>query len=386
MHIYEEVLQHKSRLIALRREIHAHPELGWQEQRTHDLICRELDDLQIPYETVCGTGVIATLQGSLSAPTIAFRADMDALPIQEKNTCDYASQTPGVMHACGHDCHVAWLLVAARVLKAHANDLRCTVKLLFQPAEECIEGGKAMCRLPQLEDVAHIFGGHIWLDLPVHTFSAETGPRMASADNIYLTIRGKSAHGAMPHQSSDAIVAAAAVVQAMQTAVSRNNDPRQPFVVTIGTIQGGTSSNIIANEVSMSGTVRSFDPAVRDAMEARLKHIAVTTAAAYGAECDFRYLRCTPALINTPSETTLMRRAVSELFGPEALQHLEKNTSGEDFAWFREQIPGSYLFVGARNEAAGKLYPHHHECFDVDEDALVNGAAVFCQTALLFGT
>lgn len=386
MNIYEEVLQHKSRLLALRHDFHAHPELGWKEKRTQDVVCRELDELEIPYEKVCGTGVIATIRGRKEKPVIAFRADMDALPIQEKGGCGYASQTPGVMHACGHDCHTAWLLVVARVLKDHVKELNCTVKLLFQPAEECIEGARAMCQLPQLADVEHIFGAHIWIELPVGTFSAQVGPRMASADNIYLTIRGKSAHGATPHQSVDAIVAACAVVQALQTVVSRNNDPRQPLVVTIGTIHGGTSSNIIANEVTLSGTVRSFDPAVRDKMEKRLEEVARTTAAAYGADCEFTYHRCTPALINSPEETELMRKAVVRVFGESALRELEKTTGGEDFAWFRENIPGSYLFVGARNEKTGKCWPHHHENFDVDEEALVNGAAVFCQAALLFGT
>ena len=160
MTIYEEVQQQRERLVALRRDIHAHPELGWHEIRTHALICRELDELEIPYETVCGTGVIAVIHGGAESPVIAFRADMDALPITEKNTCTYASQTPGVMHACGHDCHTAWLLVTARILKAHASELRCTVKLIFQPAEEIIEGAHAMYELPQLADVSHIFGAH----------------------------------------------------------------------------------------------------------------------------------------------------------------------------------------------------------------------------------
>ena len=385
MNIYEEVRQQRDRLVALRREIHSHPELGWQETHTQALICRELDELEIPYEKVCGTGVIATIRGGVEKPVIAFCADMDALPITEKSTCEYASQNPGVMHACGHDCHVAWLLMTARVLKAHAAELKCTVKLIFQPAEECIEGARAMYQLPQLDDVEHIFGAHAWIELPVGAFSVETGPRMASADNIYLTIRGKSAHGAQPQDSIDAIVAACGVVQALQTVVSRNNDPRQPFVVTIGTISGGTSSNIIANEVKLSGTVRSFDPAVRDRMEKRLEEVSKAAAAVYGAECEFTYRRCTPAMINCSAETELMRRAVSQVFGQEALQGLEKSTGGEDFAWFLERIPGSYVRVGARNEAAGKCWPHHHECFDVDEEALVNGAAVFCQTALLFG-
>lgn len=385
MTIYEEVQQQRERLVALRRDIHAHPELGWHETRTHALICRELDELEIPYETVCGTGVIAVIHGGAESPVIAFRADMDALPITEKNTCTYASQTPGVMHACGHDCHTAWLLVTARILKAHASELRCTVKLIFQPAEEIIEGAHAMYELPQLADVSHIFGAHAWIELPVGQFSVEPGPRFASADNIYLTIRGRSAHGAQPQDSVDAIVAASGVIQAIQTVVSRNNHPLQPFVVTIGTINGGTSSNIIANEVKLSGTVRSFSPAVRDKMANRLEEISKAAAAVYGAECEFEYRRCTPAVINCPEETDMLRQAVSQIFGQEALHGLEKTTGGEDFAWFLERIPGSYVRIGASAAAEGKNWPHHHERFDVDEEALVNGAAVLCQTALMFG-
>ena len=385
MNVLEEVRQHQEHLIGLRRDFHRHPELSWNENRTQKVICRELDELEIPYETVCNTGVIAVLQGSRRGPVIGLRADMDALPITEKSSVEYASQTPGVMHACGHDCHVAMLLVAARILKAHESELQGTVKLIFQPAEEVIEGARSMCALPQLADVQRIFGIHVWIDLPVGTFSVEPGPRMASADNIYLTVRGKSAHGAQPHQSADAIVAACGVVSALQTVVSRNVNPLKPAVVTIGTIAGGTSSNIIANEVKLSGTVRSFCPDVRDAMENRLKEVCCTTAQAYGTTCDFEYCRCTPATINEAASTEMAQKAVAQLFGNEAMVHLEKTTGGEDFAWFLERIPGCYLFVGARSEEKGRCWPHHHECFDIDEDALVNGAAVLVQIGLSAG-
>lgn len=385
MTILEEVLQQKDRLISFRRDIHSHPELGWNENRTHDLICHELDELDIPYETVCGTGIIAVIHGPEKAPVIALRADMDALPIMEQNCCSYVSQVPGVMHACGHDCHVAWLLITARILKEHINDLNCTVKLIFQPAEEIIEGAHAMYKLPQLDDVSHVFGAHVWNELPVGKFSVEPGPRFASADNIYLTIKGHSSHGAQPQDSVDAIVAASGVIQALQTVVSRNNHPLQPFVVTIGTIEGGTSSNIIASEVKLSGTVRSFDPEVRDKMELRLKEVAELASKVYGAECEFEYRRCTPAVINCPEETEMLRKAVIQTFGEDSLDGLERTMGGEDFAWYLERIPGSYIRVGGNNVEKGKYWPHHHEKFDIDEDALVNGATILCQTALMFG-
>jgi len=385
MSILEEAGRHQERLIRLRRDIHRHPELSWKETRTQGVICRELDELGIPYEKVCGTGVIAVLRGERSGPVVGLRADMDALPITEKGKAEYSSENQGVMHACGHDCHVAMLLVAARILKAHENELCGTIKLIFQPAEEVIEGAHAMYTLPQLADVEQIFGAHVWIDLPVGMISAEVGPRMASADNIYLTVEGKSAHGAQPHQSADAIVAACAIVNALQTVVSRTVDPLEPIVVTIGTIAGGTSSNIIANEVKLSGTVRSFQPAVRDAVERRLEQIACTTAQAYGTTCRFEYRRCTPATINEAASTEIARKAVKTLFGDSALAHLKETTGGEDFAWFLERIPGCYVFVGARNEETGKCWPHHHECFDIDERALVNGAAVLAQVGLNAG-
>lgn len=385
MSIMEEVLRLRDELIALRRDIHRHPELGWQETRTQALICAQMDALEIPYEKVCGTGVIAVLEGGAPGPVIGLRADMDALPITEKGACAYASENPGVMHACGHDCHVAMLLTAARVLKAHQSELCGTLKLIFQPAEELIEGGRAMCELPQLADLDRVFGAHIWVDLPVGTFSVEPGPRMASADNIYLTVKGKGAHGAQPHNAVDAIVAACHVVSALQTVVSRNTTPLEPVVVTIGTIEGGTSSNIIANEVRLAGTVRSFSPAVRDATEKRLEQVACTAAQTFGASCDFTYRRCTPATINEPASTEIARQAVETLFGAQTLVHLEKTTGGEDFAWFLEHVPGCYFFIGARNEAAGKCNPLHHDCFDIDEQALVNGTAALVQIGLNAG-
>lgn len=385
MTIYDEALRLKEYTVGLRREIHRHPELGWKEYQTQALICRELDSMGIPYEKVCKTGVIAWLHGNCDYPVIALRADMDALLFDEKTGAEYASETDGIMHACGHDCHVAMLLGAARLIKQHEKELFCTVKLIFQPAEECIEGACAMRKLPQLEDVDRIFGAHVWIDLPVGTFSVESGPRLASADNIELTIKGKSAHGARPHESVDSIVAACGVVQAIQTVVSRNTDPLEPLVVTIGTIEGGTSSNIIAREVKMTGTVRSFHPEVRNETEKCLKAVAETAAQTYGASCEFSYRRCTPATINEPASTEIAERAVARLFGETSMIHLEKTTGGEDFAWFLERIPGCYLFIGARNEKTGKCWPHHHECFDIDEEALVNGTAVMAQIALCAG-
>lgn len=377
MTILDEAKALQGYVSGLRRDIHRHPELGWQETRTQGVICRELDAMGIPYERVCGTGVIAVLRGAADGPVIGLRADMDALPIAEQNRdSGYCSETPGVMHACGHDCHVAMLLGAARILKSHEGALHGTVKLIFQPAEEVIEGAHKMCTLPQVAEIDRIFAAHVWIDLPVGKLSVEEGPRMASADNIEFTVLGKSAHGASPHKGTDAIVAACGVVGALQTVVSRLNDPLEPVVVTVGTIEGGNSPNILADEVHMTGTVRSFSPQVRDYTEQLIAQVAGSAAQAYGAECCCTYRRCTPATINEPVSTGIARQAAKRLFGDAALAHLEKTTGGEDFAWFLERIPGCYLFVGARNEQAGKCWPHHHGCFDIDEQALVNGTAL----------
>lgn len=385
MDLLAAVLSHNTRLVELRRAIHRNPELGWQEHQTQQLILRELQGLNIPCEAVCGTGVIAVIQGAKAGPVIGLRADMDALPIQEKTDEPYRSQNDGVMHACGHDCHVAMLLTAARVLKEHQDNLQGTVKLIFQPAEEVIEGARKLCALPQLADLNRIAAVHVWADLAVGTISAEPGPRMACADNIYLTIHGKSAHGAQPHQSVDAIVAACAVVEHLQTVVSRRVNPLEPVVVSIGTIQGGTQSNIIANKVELSGTVRCFSPDLRERLPDMLQSIACKTAEAHGATCSFEYRPCTPPTINETTSTELAWRAAECLFGGESLVHLEKMMGGEDFAWYLQQVPGCIIFVGGRNELTGKCYPHHHECFDIDEQALTYGAALLAQFALNAG-
>ena len=382
MNILPNVLAHQGHMIDLRRQIHQNPELGWQEYDTQALILRELGELNIPCERVCGTGVVAVLRGALPGPVTGLRADMDALPIQEKSDVPYRSQKDGIMHACGHDCHVAILLTVARVLKENQGRLCGTIKLLFQPAEEIIEGAHALSMIPQIADLDRIAAVHVWNDLDVNTFSAEIGPRLACAENIDLTIHGKSAHGAQPQNSVDAILAACAVVEQLQIVASRKVSPLEPVVVTIGTIQGGTMSNIIANEVRLSGTVRCFSPQLRAQLPAMLEQIAVSTAQAHGATCDFTYHSCTPPVLNEESSTRIAQEAITKLFGAEALVHLEKTMGGEDFAWYLERIPGCLVFVGARNKKTGKFWPHHHECFDVDEQALVNGAALLAQFAL----
>lgn len=382
MDIKAAVLVHEAHLIELRRQIHQSPELGWQEHKTQALILRELEEIGIPCEKVCGTGVVAVLKGGKAGPVIGLRADMDALPIQEKNAVPYRSETDGVMHACGHDCHVAMLLTAARVLKEMQADIHGTIKFIFQPAEEIIEGARKMCTVPQLADLDYVAGAHVWIDLDVGTFSAEVGPRLACADNIYLTVHGRSAHGAQPQQSVDTIVAACAIVEQLQIVASRKVSPLEPVVVSIGTIHGGAQSNIIANEVTLSGTVRCFSPKLRSELPSMLEHIACTTAQVHGATCDFKYRCCTPPTINEARTTEVARCGITTLFGPESLVHLEKTTGGEDFAWFLERVPGTYIFVGARNEAEGKCHPHHHECFDIDERALANGTAALVQFAL----
>lgn len=382
MNVLEAIEQQRTHLIALRRQIHQNPELGWQEHQTQALVLSELSKIGIPCEAVCGTGVLAVIKGARDGIVVGLRADMDALPIEEKNECEYRSLHTGVMHACGHDCHVAMLLVAARVLWQHRNELMGTIKLIFQPAEEIIEGAKQLCALPQLADVDKIVAVHVWADLPVGYFSAEEGPRMACADNIFLTVNGKSAHGAQPHQSVDAVAAACAVVGQLQTIVSRRVNPLEPVVVTLGTIHGGSSSNIIANRVELTGTVRCFSPELRAQLPELIRQIAQQTAQAYGAACEVRYQQCTPPTINEQKTTRIAQNAIAKLFGEQALTHLQQTMGGEDFAWYLERTPGCMVFVGGRNEQTGKCYPHHHECFDIDEQALANGAAFLVQFAL----
>lgn len=382
MNVYELAKLEKDYLIDLRRKIHRNPELSWQEYKTSELICKQLENMGIKYEKVCGTGVIATIKGNKENCVIGLRADMDALPITEVGECEYKSQNPRVMHACGHDSHVAMLLGAAKILNNNRDELNCTVKLIFQPAEEVIQGAKELVKCEAIKDINSIMAVHIWSELPYGKISAESGPRMASADNIFITIHGKSGHGSMPHQTIDAIVAASSIVADLQTIASRTINPLEPIVVSIGTFNAGTSSNIIANNAQLSGTVRCFNPELRKQLPDMIENIVSNVANAYGAKYDYEYKCCTGATINDKKCSDRALNSVKKILGEDAIIEMEKTMGGEDFSYYLEKIPGCIAFIGCRNEETNKCWPHHHERFDIEENAMINGTALMVQYVL----
>lgn len=374
----------KSWVIELRREFHRHPEPSWQEHRTAARVEEILKSLGVETRRVAGTGVVGVLRGGLPGKTVALRADMDALQQSEKTGLEYASQNPGVMHACGHDAHTAMLLGAARILAEGKQSFRGNVVFLFQPAEELAQGAKAMIEAGALEGVDAVFGIHVWSGLPTGTVSIEPGPRMASIDIFKVTVRGKGGHGSAPHQGIDTIVPAALMVLGFQSIVTKELDARNPVVLSIGQIHGGTRFNIIADETWMDGSVRCFDPAIQDMVEEKMKRVAQLTAEAHRATVEFQYTRGCPVTFNDPKLTELAQQVARAELGEGSLKHLEPLTGSEDFSFFASKVPGTFAFLGTGNEAKGTTYPQHHPQYNIDEDALEVGTRLYVAFARAF--
>lgn len=380
-------LQEKDYIIGLRRWFHAHPELGTEEIRTTERIAEELRAAGVEVETFPDiTGCIGTLRGEKPGPTVMLRADIDALPIQEAASGKpYCSQNPGVMHACGHDCHAAMLLGAAKLLAAHKDEIAGTVKFLFQMAEEIGTESRHYVEKGCLNGVDAIYGMHVWSLLPAGTFNLEDGPRMACSDRFTIRIYGQAAHGSAPHQGHDAVVAAAGIVMALQTLVSRVNDPQNTFVLTTGIMNGGTRDNIIAAKAELIGTTRTFDKAFRKTIPELIRRTAEAAAEAYGCTADCTYFFGPAPLINDhPELNGIARHAAEAILGPDSLVPMERQMGAEDFSVYMDGTPGLYGFLGCRNEEKGITSPHHSDTFDVDEDVLPLGTAIYMQFALDF--
>lgn len=384
MNIIEEIKKNRDYLVALRRDFHQYPELSWEELRTSARIKEELETMGIPYVSMAKTGVLATIEGGLPGKTVALRADMDALPVYEKNDAAYASKNEGRMHACGHDGHTAMLLAAGKLLNQRKDELRGSVKLIFQPAEEIGQGAKQMIAEGCLEGVDNILGIHLWSDFPVGKVSVEEGPRMASADLFEIRVEGRGGHGSLPHQGVDALLVGSALVMNLQSIVSRELSPLESAVVSIGTFQSGTGYNVVANEAHLKGTSRCFDKEVREKLPVIIERIATSTAETYRAKADLAYNFAPPATINDSESSLLAAGSVRKFLGEEGLSKMEKLTVGEDFAYYLQEVPGLLAFVGAGNPAKGAAYPHHHEKFNIDEDALEIGCLLYVQYALDF--
>ena len=385
MDIRELVQKYDAGIRQLRQEFHAHPELSFAEVETTRRIGAELAKMGIPYaiNPLRQTGLVGRIQGTRPGAAIALRADIDALPVQEATGLSCASQNPGVMHACGHDGHIALLLGAARMLLACREEICGTVYLVFQPAEETGQGAPYMMRFGNwFQKVGMVFGGHLWGDLPAGYVSVEAGPRMAAGDQFRVLVHGRGGHGAQPRQAIDAVVAASAIVMNLQTVVARHFSPLDSVLLTIGTFQSGERFNIIAGEAELTGITRYFDERVRPELQRTMERLIVETAAAYGATAELTYTRMRPAVVNTAAASAVAAQAAAKVFGPEAVVTMPGTMASEDFAWYLEKKPGCFAFFGIHNEAKGITAAHHSDHFTIDEAVLAGGAGVYAQFAL----
>ncbi|WP_395534282.1 M20 metallopeptidase family protein [Neobacillus thermocopriae] len=377
--VYKKVTEE---MIELRRDFHQYPELSFEEERTSKKVAEYLRACGLKVrEHVNGYGVTADLIVDEAEPMIAFRADMDALPIQEETDLPFASQIPGVMHACGHDGHTAILLGVAKLLSFQKERLKGNVRFIFQPAEEINPGGaKGMIQEGVLEGVEAIFGLHLWSELPSGTFRTCYGPMMAAADRFIIEIEGKGGHGGMPHKTIDSIVLASHLVMASQQIISRQIDPLEAGVITFGKFSSGTAFNIIANKAVLEGTVRSFLPEIRETLYKKLEELTTGFANMYGAKIHLDYQYGYPPVENHKNEVDFILETAAKVFGRNNTGIMKPNMAGEDFSYYLKEIPGAFCFVGA--QVPNKpVYPHHHPRFQIDESVLPKAAQWFCQLA-----
>ena len=376
-------------LVKLRRELHQYPELAFNEFKTSERIARELKKLGINFKKgIAKTGVVGVLNGNRKGKTLALRADMDALPVLEQTNFPYKSKNKGIMHACGHDVHMACLIGAAKILTRLKEELPGKVKFIFQPSEEVHPGGaKPMIEAGVLKnpDVSGIFALHCDPAIPIGKIGVREGPTMAQAEDFDITIIGRGGHGARPHDGVDAIVVAAQVIQALQTIVSRKINPLEPVVVSIGKMEGGSARNIICDKVILKGTARTLNKEIAKKIPVFLKEVISGITKGAGASFELNYYGGYPILINHPKATDLARRSIAKLFGKEAIFELKRPMmGGEDFAYYLQKIPGSFLRLGIRNPKKDAIYPWHHPKFTVDEDAIKIGSAVLAGIAFDF--
>jgi amidohydrolase len=369
----------------LRRDFHRHPELGFQEVRTASIVARELTELGLEVSTgVAETGVVALVEGARPGKVALLRFDMDALPIEEETGAEYASQNTGVMHACGHDGHTAVGLTVARLLHAHRQDLKGTVKLVFQPAEEGLGGAERMIAEGVLEhprpDVT--LAMHVWNEKPLGWIGVTPGPAMAAAEKFTVWITGKGGHGAAPHLAVDPVLASAYVITALQSIVSRNLAPLQTAVISVTTVHGGEAFNVIPPQVEMQGTIRTFEPEAREMVLRRFREVVETTAASLGCQARIELEALTPAVINDPKIAALVQRLAPEALPFSDLDVSNRTMGSEDMAYMMREVPGCFIFVGSANPEKGLDAPHHHPRFDIDERALVYGAALLASAAV----
>lgn len=364
-------------MVEMRRDFHRYPEIGFHEHRTSKIVAQTLNDLGLEVQTGVGqTGVVGILEGNQDGPTVLMRFDMDALPIEEQNQVDYVSQNTGVMHACGHDGHMTMGLSLARIMSKHKERINGRLKFVFQPAEEGLGGAFAMIADGVLEaprpDVA--FAMHLWTPLEMGTVQVTTGPAMAASSIFTLNVRGRGGHGAAPHQTIDPILASAHIITALQSIVSRNVDPQESVVISLGQLQSGTSHNVIPESVDIKGTVRSYSNEVHRLLYRRILEMARNLAAGFNCTVTLETIAIVAAVVNAADPADQIRAAAAQIVGAENVID-KREMASEDMGYMLEEIPGCYFFIGARNEELGFNYPHHHPRFNFDERAMINGVA-----------
>lgn len=385
MKLIEPILADAPAIAALRRDLHAHPELCFHEDRTSDLIAKTLTDWGIPVHRGLGkTGVVGILKGRDGPRTLGLRADIDALPITEHNTFPHASKHPGKMHACGHDGHTAMLLSAAKHLAQH-RDFEGTLYLVFQPAEEGGGGAREMIKDGLFEKfpMEAMFGVHNWPGMAAGQFALKTGPVFASSNEFKITIKGKGAHGAMPHLGNDPVIVATHLVQAFQTIITRNKRPIDAGVISVTMIHAGEATNVIPESCEMQGTVRTFTLETLDLIEQRMRTITEATGQAFEVTCDFQFHRNYPPTINHARETEFARQVVTDMVGAANVQDFEPTMGAEDFSYYLQKVPGCYFLIGngdgSHREGGHGLGPCmlHNPSYDFNDDLIPLGGSMW---------
>ncbi len=392
MNVIDSIAAHAPAMAALRRDIHAHPELCFEEVRTAELVAKKLADWGIPVHRGLGTtgvvGIVHGRDGGACGRAIGLRADMDALPMQEFNTFAHASQHAGKMHACGHDGHTAMLLAAAHHLANH-REFDGTVYLVFQPAEEGGGGAREMIQdgLFDLFPMEAVFGMHNWPGMPVGSFAVSPGPVMASSNEFKITIRGKGGHAALPHTGIDPVPIACQMVQAFQTIISRNKKPVEAGVISVTMVHAGEATNVVPDSCELQGTVRTFTLEVLDLIERRMRQIAEHTCAAHEATCEFVFVRNYPPTVNTPAEAAFARRVMASIVGEDQVLDQEPTMGAEDFAYMLQARPGAYCFI-ANGEGDHRAMGHgggpctlHNPSYDFNDSLIPLGATYWVRLA-----
>lgn len=389
MEILESARLIQPHLVELRREFHRHPELSWKEQGTAERIRRELEligGIRICSDVAGTAGILAEIKGAQPGKTVALRADIDALSIQEETGLPYASENPGVMHACGHDTHITMLLGAARLLQEYRSELRGKVRLIFQPAEESapLGGARTMIRNGAMDGVDAVFALHAWPNVRLGRLGVTNGAQMAASDHFFVHIEGKTTHGAQPNQGVDALVAGAAFVNALQTIISRNRDPLKAAVITIGIFKAGDRYNIVPGSCSMEGTCRTYDPEVRELCARRIQEVLDGVCGTFGCTGKLTYERGYDAVMNDPAMAEYMRHTQEKLFGEGSAFIPEYPAmTAEDFSFYLHEAPGAFGWIGTTPEGE-EVNPLHSCRYAPNEDALWRGAALLAQLALDF--